>query len=129
MDAKSTNVIVTVKAGGLKYLQVYILNVKLNGNYLLETILNISPRGSDEMILMQKIFYFILFQIQDNGTGIRHADLEIVCERFTTSKLRKYEDLQEINTYGFRGEALASISHIAHLTILTKTSAGKCAYK
>lgn len=129
MDAKSTNVIVTVKAGGLKYLQVYILNVKLNGNYLLETILNISPRGSDEMILMQKIFYFILFQIQDNGTGIRHADLEIVCERFTTSKLKKYEDLQEINTYGFRGEALASISHIAHLTILTKTSAGKCAYK
>jgi DNA mismatch repair protein MLH1 len=67
--------------------------------------------------------------INDNGTGIQKSDLNILCERFTTSKLKEYDDLLKIQSYGFRGEALASISMISRLTIQTKTRNEVVAYK
>ena len=52
-----------------------------------------------------------------------------MCERHTTSKITAFEDLASIETYGFRGEALASISHIAHLSVTTKKADSSLAWR
>lgn len=61
-----------------------------------------------------------LIHVQDDGSGMSPADARMSLERHATSKLRTTEDLFEIRTMGFRGEALASIAAIAHLEIKTK---------
>lgn len=60
-------------------------------------------------------------RITDNGKGIEKDDMEIAFERHATSKIRSAEDLKEVKSMGFRGEALASISAIANVEMISRT--------
>ncbi|KAL5112588.1 hypothetical protein TcWFU_007784 [Taenia crassiceps] len=71
-----------------------------------------------------------LIQVQDDGHGIHPNDLPILCHRFTTSKLQNFEDLSKLQTFGFRGEALASLSYAAfRLTVTSRPPGRSCAYR
>ena len=61
-----------------------------------------------------------LIRITDDGCGIAKDDMEIAFERHATSKIRKAEDLEEVRTMGFRGEALASIAAISKVEMVSK---------
>lgn len=65
-----------------------------------------------------------LIQVVDNGVGMDPEDAGRCVLRHATSKIRKAEDLFDLHTKGFRGEALASIAAIAHLELTTRPEAG-----
>lgn len=63
-----------------------------------------------------------LVEVVDDGRGMTRDDALLALERHTTSKLRTSDDLFDIRTYGFRGEALPSIASVSRFTITTRTS-------
>ncbi|MCD4785003.1 MAG: DNA mismatch repair endonuclease MutL [Candidatus Eremiobacteraeota bacterium] len=70
-----------------------------------------------------------LIEVIDDGIGMSGEDAKLAMERFATSKINSWEDLESINTFGFRGEALPSISAISRLTITTREHDSKVGYR
>ena len=80
-----------------------------------ELIENAVDAGATVIQLVIKDAGKSLIQVVDNGKGMSATDLRMAFERHATSKIRLAEDLFQLNTKGFRGEALASIAAIAHV--------------
>lgn len=85
-----------------------------------ELLENAIDAGADSITLIIKNYGKTLIQVIDNGVGMTETDARMAFERHATSKIEKAEDLFNIRTMGFRGEALASIASIAEVELKTR---------
>ena len=85
-----------------------------------ELLENAIDAGATNIKLLLKDAGKTLIQVIDDGKGMSSTDARMCFERHATSKIKKAEDLFNLSTKGFRGEALASIAAIAHVELKTK---------
>lgn len=85
-----------------------------------ELVENSIDAGADDILVEIRGDSTDYIKVSDNGSGFSEDDLEVAFLRHSTSKLEKIEDLEKIRTLGFRGEALASISNISKIKLMTK---------
>ena len=85
-----------------------------------ELLENALDSGADQIKIYIKDAGKTSIQVIDNGCGMSEDDVKLCFERHATSKIKDTQDLFSIKTMGFRGEALNSISAIAHVDIRTK---------
>lgn len=86
-----------------------------------ELIENSIDSGATEIVAEIKRGGVALIRVSDNGCGMEKEDIPVALKRHATSKIKSREDLEGIMTLGFRGEALAAISSVSMVTIITKT--------
>ena len=70
-----------------------------------------------------------LIEVKDDGTGMNRDTLEKLCLRFTSTKIESYNDLNSLETFGFRGEALSILSYISTLTIISRDQNSEYGYQ
>ena len=85
-----------------------------------ELVENSVDAGATEIRVLIRDAGKDLVQVIDNGSGMSDTDARMAFERHATSKIRKAEDLFEVRTMGFRGEALASIAAVAQVEVKTR---------
>ncbi len=102
--------------------------VERPASVLKELIENSIDAGATSIVAEIKRGGVSLIRVSDNGCGIDKDDLPVALKRHATSKISTKDDLASIMTLGFRGEALAAISAVSKVTIITKTKEAPTAY-
>jgi DNA mismatch repair protein MutL len=97
------------------------------GNLIKEIFENSIDAGATKLEINLKNNGLDLIGLKDNGHGMRFNDLPAAFSRHATSKISRFEDLYQLHSFGFRGEALASIAAISRLQCLSKTSDAQAA--
>ena len=87
-----------------------------------ELIENSIDSGATKIVAEIKRGGVAMIRVTDNGSGMDAQDLPVALKRHATSKIQSREDLDGIMTLGFRGEALASISAVSRLQLITKSA-------
>lgn len=94
-----------------------------------ETLENCIDAGATHVELCVEGGGLELIRISDNGCGIEADQLELALAPHATSKLQSSDDLFDVRTLGFRGEALASIAEISHLTLRSRVASSDSGYE
>lgn len=89
-------------------------------NAIKELLENSLDAGATKIQVLIKDGGSTLMQVIDNGKGMSETDVRLCWERHATSKIQKAEDLFQLNTYGFRGEAMASIAAVAQVEMKSR---------
>src|SRR3989339_352087 len=103
--------------------------VERPANLVKELVENALDAGSNEISIYIEDGGKKLVRVVDNGCGMSCDDAKIAFQPHTTSKITQVDDLQTLLTFGFRGEALSSISSVSTLTLITKERAADVGVK
>ncbi|AZZ37150.1 DNA mismatch repair protein MutL [Bdellovibrio sp. qaytius] len=98
-------------------------------SHLVKELLENSLDANSTQIQIDVNFGGKFIKITDNGDGIDKDDLPLALQRHATSKITETNDLWKLSTYGFRGEALASVAAVSKLTLMSKTKKSKSGFQ